>query len=31
MKIPQEILALIESGTLAHFVTLNRDGSPRLS
>jgi len=31
MKIPQEIRALIESGTLAHFVTLNRDGSPQVT
>ena len=31
MKIPQEIRALIEAGTLAHFVTLNRDGSPQVT
>ena len=29
MKIPQEIRNLIESCCLAHFVTLNRDGSPQ--
>jgi PPOX class probable F420-dependent enzyme len=31
MKIPQELRALIESGALAHFVTLNRDGSPQVT
>ena len=31
MKIPQEIRKLIESGTPAHLVTLNRDGSPQLT
>jgi PPOX class probable F420-dependent enzyme len=31
MKIPQEIRGLIEAGTLAHFVTLNRDGSPQVT
>jgi PPOX class probable F420-dependent enzyme len=31
MKIPQEIRALIESGTPAHLVTLNPDGSPQLT
>jgi PPOX class probable F420-dependent enzyme len=31
MKIPQEIRNLIESGRLAHFVTLNRDGSPQVT
>jgi len=31
MKIPQEIRALIEAGTLVHFVTLNRDGSPQVT
>lgn len=31
MKIPREIRALIELGTLAHFVTLNRDGSPQVT
>ena len=31
MKIPQSIRMLIESGTPAHFVTLNRDGSPQLT
>ncbi len=31
MKIPQSIRTLIESGTPAHFVTLNRDGSPHLT
>jgi PPOX class probable F420-dependent enzyme len=31
MKIPQEIRALIEAGTLAHLVTLNRDGSPQVT
>ena len=31
MKIPQSIRTLIESGTPAHFVTLNRDGSPQLT
>lgn len=31
MKIPAEIHALIESGTPAHLVTLNRDGSPQLT
>ncbi len=31
MKIPQEIKTLIESGCLAHLVTLNRDGSPQVT
>jgi PPOX class probable F420-dependent enzyme len=31
MKLPQEVRALIESGALAHFVTLNRDGSPQVT
>ncbi len=31
MKIPQEIRNLIESGTPAHLVTLNPDGSPQLT
>ena len=31
MKIPQEIRNLIESGSLAHLVTLNRDGSPQVT
>jgi PPOX class probable F420-dependent enzyme len=31
MKIPQEIKDLIESGCLAHLVTLNRDGSPQVT
>lgn len=31
MKIPPEIRALIEAGTIAHFVTLNRDGSPQVT
>ena len=31
MKIPQEIRKLIESGTPAHLVTINRDGSPQVT
>lgn len=31
MKIPPEIRDLIEAGTIAHFVTLNRDGSPQVT
>ena len=31
MKIPQEIKTLIESGSPAHLVTLNRDGSPQVT
>jgi PPOX class probable F420-dependent enzyme len=31
MKIPQEVRALIESGTPAHLVTLHRDGSPHIT
>lgn len=31
MKIPQSVRSLIESGTPAHLVTLNRDGSPQLT
>ena len=31
MKIPKEIRDLIESGCLAHLVTLNRDGSPQVT
>ena len=31
MKIPQELRDLIESGTDAHLVTLNKDGSPHVT
>ena len=31
MKIPQEIRELIESGTPAHLVTINPDGSPQVT
>ena len=31
MKIPQELRELIESGALAHFVTLNPDGGPQVT
>lgn len=31
MTIPPEVRALIEAGRLAHFVTLNPDGSPQVS
>jgi PPOX class probable F420-dependent enzyme len=31
VKIPQSIRSLIESGTLAHLVTLNPDGSPHVT
>ena len=31
MQIPSEIRALIESGHLAHLVTLNPDGSPQVT
>jgi PPOX class probable F420-dependent enzyme len=31
MRLPVEIRALIESGRLAHLVTLNRDGSPQVT
>lgn len=31
MQIPTEIRALIEAGTPAHLVTLNRDGSPQVT
>lgn len=31
MKIPQEIRNLIDTGTPAHLVTLNPDGSPQLT
>ena len=31
MKIPESLKALIESGSLAHLVTLNRDGSPQVT
>jgi len=31
MKLPQSARALIESGSLAHLVTLNVDGSPQVS
>lgn len=31
MKIPQEIRDLIESGSHAHLVTLNADGSPQVT
>jgi len=31
MKLPESARGLLESGALAHLVTLNRDGSPQLS
>ena len=31
MKIPQSVREMIESGTPAHLVTLNRDGSPQMT
>jgi PPOX class probable F420-dependent enzyme len=31
MQVPPEARGLIESGRLAHLVTLNRDGSPQVS
>ena len=31
MEIPPEARAVLESGRLAHFVTLNQDGSPQVS
>ena len=31
MTVPESARALIESGRLAHLVTLNRDGSPQVS
>jgi PPOX class probable F420-dependent enzyme len=31
VKLTPEVRAVIESGRLAHFVTLNRDGSPHLT
>ena len=31
MKLPESARAIIESGRLAHLVTLNRDGSPQVS
>lgn len=31
MKLPDSARAMIESGRLAHLVTLNRDGSPQVS
>ena len=31
MKLPQSAIELIESGSLAHLVTLNPDGSPQVS
>jgi PPOX class probable F420-dependent enzyme len=31
MKIPQDVRDLIESGSLAHLVTLNPDGSPQVT
>ncbi len=31
MKIPQDVRKLVESGALAHFVTLNPDGSPQVT
>jgi PPOX class probable F420-dependent enzyme len=31
VTLPESALALIESGRLAHLVTLNRDGSPQVS
>jgi PPOX class probable F420-dependent enzyme len=31
MNIPENVRAMIQSGRLAHLVTLNRDGSPQVS
>ena len=31
MHIPQEIRTLVETGTPAHLVTINRDGSPQVT
>ena len=31
MKLPDEARSFVESGRLAHLVTLNRDGSPQVS
>jgi PPOX class probable F420-dependent enzyme len=31
MKIPQSIREVVEKGPLAHFITLNRDGSPQVT
>jgi PPOX class probable F420-dependent enzyme len=31
VAIPDDVRAVLESGRLAHFVTLNRDGSPQLT
>ena len=31
MKLPESLKTLIESGALAHLVTLNRDGSPQVT
>ena len=31
MKLPDSARAIVESGALAHLVTLNRDGSPQVS
>ena len=31
MKIPQEVIDLIQSGCPAHLVTLNSDGSPQVT
>ena len=31
VAIPEDVRAVIESGALAHLVTLNRDGSPQIS
>ncbi len=31
MQIPESVRKLIEAGTPAHFVTLNRDGSPQIT
>ncbi len=31
MKIPENIKELIRSGCMAHYVTLNRDGSPQIT
>ncbi len=31
MKLPDKVRTLIESGALAHFVTINPDGSPQVA
>ena len=31
MRLPQSVRELIESGSLAHLVTLNPDGSPQVA